>query len=113
MQTLTAEPSPLTPVAGADVVFTFSYISWRAAERRGFSFAEDRLVQSLLADMRVGRLIVGDTLRRLPAKLVRDGLKPAATTFPSDVHRRLVSPHPTRLRATHIHARRAESRRRL
>lgn len=89
---LSPAPTRLTTIGPADVVFTFSYMSWRAAERRGFSFPEDRLVHSLLADERVGRLIVGDTLRSLPAKLLREGIRRGGGTFPHDPHLRLVSP---------------------
>ena len=54
----------------SDVVYTFSYMTWHGAARRGWFMPEDRLVHSLLADRRVGRLLVADTLRRLPAKLM-------------------------------------------
>jgi teichuronic acid biosynthesis glycosyltransferase TuaH len=93
VSTTTIEP-PLTAAttAGADVIFTFSYVSWRAAQERGFFFPEDRLALLLLDDRRIGRLVIGDTMRNLAAKLVRDGLARGDHGLPTGDRVRLVSP---------------------
>lgn len=85
-------PEPNVTAASVDVVFTFSLLTWRAAMRRDFSFAEDRLAQCLVDDGRVQRLVVADRLRNMPAKLLRDGRAGAQTGFPSAANRRLISP---------------------
>ena len=55
--------------AGLDVVVTFSYMTLAGAASRGWFMPEDRFVQSVLADDRVGRVLIADTLRRVPARL--------------------------------------------
>ena len=68
-------PAPVsTARAQHDVVFTFSYVTWDGAQRRGMHFAQDRLVATLLRDARVGRLIVADWYRSAPVKLARTAL---------------------------------------
>jgi teichuronic acid biosynthesis glycosyltransferase TuaH len=81
--------------APRDVIFTFAYASWRSAVERGMCFSEDRLVQALLSDPRVGRLMVAETPRSLPIKLVKDRLRPPPP-FPASERASLYSP--TRLR---------------
>jgi glycosyltransferase involved in cell wall biosynthesis len=63
--------------SGADVVFSFAYATWATAVERGMCFSEDRLVQTLAGDRRVGRLLVVETLRSLPIKLLKDRLRPS------------------------------------
>jgi teichuronic acid biosynthesis glycosyltransferase TuaH len=60
--------------APRDVVFAFAYATWRTACERGMCFSEDRLVQTLLEHPRVRRLLVVETPRSLPIKLVKDRL---------------------------------------
>ena len=54
-----------------DVVFTFSWVTWDGAQRRGMHFAQDRLAQTLLRDDRIGGLVVADWFRSAPVKLAR------------------------------------------
>jgi teichuronic acid biosynthesis glycosyltransferase TuaH len=79
-------PAPEAPRAIAapqrDVVFAFAYATWRTACERGMCFSEDRLVETLLAHPRVRRLLVVETPRSLPIKLVKDRLRPPPR-FPS------------------------------
>jgi len=81
---------------GADVVFTYSYVSWQAAAERGWFMPEDRLAKALVTHERVGRLLVSDLMRSLPARIARDclatvGGKPRFR-FPSSSTRQLVRP---------------------
>jgi teichuronic acid biosynthesis glycosyltransferase TuaH len=59
-----------------DVVFAFAYATWRTAIGRGMCFSEDRLVETLMAHPRVRQLMVVETPRSLPIKLVKDALRP-------------------------------------
>jgi teichuronic acid biosynthesis glycosyltransferase TuaH len=59
-----------------DVVFAFAYATWKTACDRGMCFSEDRLVETLLGHPRVRRLLVVETPRSLPIKLVKDRLRP-------------------------------------
>jgi teichuronic acid biosynthesis glycosyltransferase TuaH len=59
-----------------DVVFGFAYASWGTAVARGMCFSEDRMVETLLGHPGVRRLLVAETPRSLPLKLVRDALRP-------------------------------------
>lgn len=66
------------PVAPRDVVFTFSYVTFNDVQRRGMSFAQDRLLQTLLRDDRVRRLVVANPFRGLPGRLahrIRGGVE--------------------------------------
>jgi teichuronic acid biosynthesis glycosyltransferase TuaH len=96
---------------GRDVVFTFSYLTWQAAARRGWFGAEDRLARALVTHPRVRSVLVCDLMRSLPLKLARDladTLLPARerVDFPTDKRARLVQPvrlrrrDPTSLRGT-------------
>jgi teichuronic acid biosynthesis glycosyltransferase TuaH len=58
-----------------DVVFSFAYATWRTAVERGMCFPEDRLVETLIADRRVERLLVAETTRSLPIKLLKDRVR--------------------------------------
>jgi glycosyltransferase involved in cell wall biosynthesis len=66
----------VTPAASRDVFFSFAYASWGTAVARGMCFSEDRLAQTLMRDPAVGRLVVAETPRSAPIKLVRDRLSP-------------------------------------
>jgi hypothetical protein len=74
-----------------DVVFTFSYVTWSDTQRRGMSFAQDRLLQTLLRDPGVGRLIVANPWRALAGHL-RSGLSGRSVPFPAAVDTRLHAP---------------------
>jgi glycosyltransferase involved in cell wall biosynthesis len=74
-----------------DVVFAFAYATWRTAVSRGMCFSEDRLVETLMAHPRVRRLMVVETPRSLPIKLVKDRLRPPPA-FPSAPGVSLYSP---------------------
>ena len=94
--------------AGArDVVFAFAYATWRTAVARGMCFSEDRLVETLMAHPRVRRLMVVETPRSLPIKLVKDALRPPPA-FPSAPGVSLYSP--VRLRRSDPHRTRALER---
>ena len=83
------------PSAGADVVFTYSYVSWEAAAARGWFMPEDRLARALVDHERVERLLVADLMRSLPAKLARDAaarVRGGSYPFPSSDRVRLVRP---------------------
>jgi teichuronic acid biosynthesis glycosyltransferase TuaH len=54
-----------------DVIFTFSWVTWEGAQRRGMHFAQDRLVARLLEEERVNRLLVANWFRSAPMKLAR------------------------------------------
>jgi teichuronic acid biosynthesis glycosyltransferase TuaH len=86
------ELSARPEAAAADVVFTFSYVTWQAAAQRGWFMPEDRLARMLVTHHRVRRLLVGDLMRSLPAKLLRDITSSEAVPFPSSEHRRLLRP---------------------
>ncbi len=58
-----------------DVVFSFAYATWGTAVARGMCFSEDRLVETLIADRRVERLLVAETPRSLPIKLLKDRVR--------------------------------------
>ncbi len=85
-------PDPALAEAGGDVVFTFSYLSWTAAARRGWFGTEDRLARGLVEHEGVGRVLICDRARSLPAKLVRERLRGERAAFPSDERRRLLGP---------------------
>jgi glycosyltransferase involved in cell wall biosynthesis len=74
-----------------DVIFTFAYASWKTAVDRGMCFSEDRLAEALLADPRVRRLMVVETPRSLPIKLVKEALRPPPP-FPTSERATLYSP---------------------
>jgi glycosyltransferase involved in cell wall biosynthesis len=74
-----------------DVVFAFAYATWRTAVDRGMCFSEDRLAETLMAHPRVRRLMVVETPRSLPIKLVKDRLRPPPA-FPSRPGVSLYSP---------------------
>ena len=76
---------------GADVAFTFSYLSWDAASRRGWFMPEDRLAKTLLTHERVRRLLVCDRVRSLPLKLLRDRCSRGGVPFPADEQTRLLA----------------------
>ncbi|HEY6758597.1 MAG TPA: glycosyltransferase [Baekduia sp.] len=76
--------------AGADVIFTFSYMTWATVTRRGFYGAEDRLLQTLLSHPRVDRMMICSHLRSAPLKLARD-LVGGRVPAPPD-HAHLVEP---------------------
>lgn len=83
------------PSAGAEVVFTFSYMSWQAAAARGWFMPEDRLARALVDHERVGRLLVCDLMRSLPAKLARDAVmrvRGGSHPFPASERVRLARP---------------------
>ena len=57
-----------------DVIFTFSYVTWNGARRRGMNMAQDRLAQTLLTHPRVRRLIVADPWSSAPRRLASRAL---------------------------------------
>jgi glycosyltransferase involved in cell wall biosynthesis len=93
--------------APRDVVFAFAYATWRTAVSRGMCFSEDRLVETLMDHPRVRRLMVVETPRSLPIKLVKDALRPPPP-FPSAPGVSLYSP--VRLRRSDPHRARALER---
>lgn len=93
--------------APRDVVFAFAYATWRTAVSRGMCFSEDRLVETLMDHPRVRRLMVVETPRSLPIKLVKDALRPPPP-FPRVPGVSLYSP--VRLRRSDPHSMRALER---
>lgn len=84
------------PTAARDVVFTFSWLTWDGAQRRGMVFPEDRLAAALIISPRVRRLVVANWFRSLPLAAGRSALLRDGQSFPADDH---VSLHqPLRLR---------------
>jgi teichuronic acid biosynthesis glycosyltransferase TuaH len=80
---------------GADVVFTYSYVSWQAAAERGWFMPEDRLAKALVSHERIDRLLISDLMRSLPAQLLRDGLTTLQGNrypFPQSASRQLLRP---------------------
>jgi teichuronic acid biosynthesis glycosyltransferase TuaH len=80
---------------GADIVFTYSYVSWQAAAERGWFMPEDRLAKALVSHERVGRLLVSDLMRSFPAMLLREARAAAGGSrfpFPSSPARRHMRP---------------------
>jgi teichuronic acid biosynthesis glycosyltransferase TuaH len=87
--------SPSTPVHStppADVVYTWSYVTWRTSASRGWCHTEDRVGPSLLASPRVRRVLMCETSRSLPVKLISDRIKSAEIPFPADDRARLLTP---------------------
>lgn len=78
--------------ATADVVFTFSRVTWQAAWRRGFYHSEDRLAISLLESERIGRLLVANHNRHVAVRLARRLTGADRAPFPSDERVALVEP---------------------
>ena len=78
--------------ADRDVVFTFSYVTWQAAARRGWFMPEDRLARTLVSHRRVRRVLVCDLMRSLPVKLVRDLAARERVAFPHSERARLLQP---------------------
>jgi glycosyltransferase involved in cell wall biosynthesis len=86
-------PRPASaPAATGDVVFTFSYLSWSAAARRGWFGTEDRLAKGLVEHEGVRRVLVCDRARSLPAKLLREHVRGERVAFPGCEGRRLLEP---------------------
>jgi glycosyltransferase involved in cell wall biosynthesis len=81
----------VTDAASRDVFFSFAYASWGTAVARGMCFSEDRLAETLMQHPAVGRLLVAETPRSLPIKLVRDRVEPPPQ-FPADERASLYSP---------------------
>jgi glycosyltransferase involved in cell wall biosynthesis len=75
-----------------DVIFTFSYVTWRAAAARGWFMPDDRLARTLIDDERVGRLLVCNQLRSRPVRAVRTLLHRETQGFPSTERARLMEP---------------------
>lgn len=77
---------------GRDVVFTFSWLTWDGAMRRGMAFPEDRLAAHLLDHAGVGRLLVGNWFRSLPFAAARALLRRDGQPFPRSDRARLHQP---------------------
>jgi teichuronic acid biosynthesis glycosyltransferase TuaH len=88
---LASRPELSAPARG-DVVFTFSYLSWGAAARRGWFGTEDRLARSLVEHEMVRRVLICDRVRSLPLKLLRDRFATDSEEFPTDERRQLLTP---------------------
>jgi hypothetical protein len=69
------DPAPDPAAGGRDVIFAFAYATWRTAVERGMCFSEDRLAQELMRHPGVRRLMVVETPRSLPVKLVKDAVR--------------------------------------
>jgi glycosyltransferase involved in cell wall biosynthesis len=91
-QVADTEPAATDGDVAGDVVFTFSYVSWQAAARRGWFMPEDRLARSLVTHERVRRVLVCDRVRSLPLKLLRERLSREGEHFPTDERASLLAP---------------------
>lgn len=81
----------MTAASPRDVFFSFAYASWATAVARGMCFSEDRMVQTLLGHPAVGRLVVAETPRSAPIKLLKAVVeRPPA--FPASERASLYSP---------------------
>ncbi|HSZ68837.1 MAG TPA: hypothetical protein VK756_00605 [Solirubrobacteraceae bacterium] len=78
--------------ADRDVVFTFSYVSWQAAARRGWFMPEDRLARTLVSHRRVRRVLICDLMRSLPVKVARDLTTRERVAFPRSETAHLLQP---------------------
>jgi glycosyltransferase involved in cell wall biosynthesis len=85
----------MTGTGERDLVFSFAYASWGTAVARGMCFSEDRMVETLLEQPEVRRLVVVETPRSLPLKLARDAMR-SPPPFPATETASLYGP--TRLR---------------
>lgn len=88
MSTATATAAAVAP---RDVFFSFAYASWSTVVARGMCFPEDRLAEGLLGHPAVNRLIVAETPRSLPVKLLRDRISPPPP-FPASERASLYAP---------------------
>jgi teichuronic acid biosynthesis glycosyltransferase TuaH len=84
-------PELSAPTRG-DVVFTFSYLSWSAAAKRGWFGTEDRLARALVEHEGVRKVLICDRARSLPLKLLRDRIEKSPEEFPADERRQLLAP---------------------
>lgn len=76
----------------AEVVFTFSFDSWGDAVRRGMHRPPDRLVQMLLDDEGVRRLLVANPYRSAPVRAARTAVRRHDPPFPTSDRHALVTP---------------------
>jgi glycosyltransferase involved in cell wall biosynthesis len=92
-EAFTSKAAAASPSVGEprDVVFSFAYASWGTAVARGMCFSEDRMVETLMRHPAVRRLIVAETPRSLPIKVVRDLISPPPQ-FPESEQVSLYSP---------------------
>jgi teichuronic acid biosynthesis glycosyltransferase TuaH len=94
-QTVQSMPAGAAAQIGGDVVFCFSYLTWEGCARAGGFHSEARLAQTLLADQRVQRALICNTIRSLPRKLAGDLVSRArghAERFPADDRAQLLEP---------------------
>jgi glycosyltransferase involved in cell wall biosynthesis len=77
---------------GRDVVMLLGYTSWAGAIRRRQIHPEDQLTLKLIASPRIGRLLVCNPFRSLPARLLRPASAEAGELFPASEQRRLHEP---------------------
>jgi glycosyltransferase involved in cell wall biosynthesis len=85
-------PTGGTSAVAEDVVFTFSYLSWSAAARRGWFGTEDRLARGLVEHDGVRRVLICDRARSLPVKLLRERFGREGAAFPAGDDRKLLAP---------------------
>lgn len=74
-----------------DHVFTFSYETYSDAAHRGMVRPPDRILQSLMASPRVGRLLVANPFRSAPRAWARR-LSGPGVPFPTAADRHLIQP---------------------
>jgi teichuronic acid biosynthesis glycosyltransferase TuaH len=76
----------------ADVVYSFSKVTWQAAWRRGSFMSEDRLAHSLIGDDRIERLLICNPARNGAIKLARQVSRGERAPFPAEDRINLVEP---------------------
>jgi teichuronic acid biosynthesis glycosyltransferase TuaH len=84
--------SPGHRAGGSDLVFTFSNMTWQVAGEREWFMTEGRLARALPMNEQIGRVLVCDTMRSLPVKLVRDRVTRDHVPFPSSQRAQLLQP---------------------
>jgi glycosyltransferase involved in cell wall biosynthesis len=81
-----------TAMKTTDVVFTFSWETYADAVYRGMHRPPDRLLTHLLADQRVGKLLVANPYRSGPVRAARQAVGIADTAFPTTSEHFLYTP---------------------
>lgn len=84
-----------------DVVLVYTNSTWADGHHRGMCRGPDRLYQTLAGDNRVGRLLVANPFRSLPALAARRILHGAGPRFPSTETQSLAQPYRLRRRDPH------------
>jgi teichuronic acid biosynthesis glycosyltransferase TuaH len=83
--------------APRDVVFAFGFVNWDSVTERGMCHAQDQLLTRLMAEERVGRLLVAEPFHFAPARAAKR-LLGRLTPFPAADGRSMHTPLSARRR---------------